>query len=121
MIEALSDPTGSLAVICSLAGMFGILSGIMASSPGQEVPERSTARTTAAGGRLLIAVAVLGMSACASNPRVEKLADGRFSIDCSGGTPSWTRCHVLASEACGGGRDGVLRKLNIVRHTWYFT
>lgn len=127
MIDALSEPNRSRPAVCASAGAFGNLSGIMADSPAQKSSERRTARTTTTGRRLLIAVAVLGLSACASNPRVEKLADGRFSIDCSGGTPSWTRCHALASKACDGGRFDVISQVsnegsaNVGRNDWSTT
>ena len=85
------------------------------------------AAATASGLRLLIIFAVLGLGACASNPRVEELADGRFSIDCSGGEPSWTRCHALATQACAGDRFDVISQVsnegsaNVGRNDWSTT
>jgi hypothetical protein len=77
--------------------------------------------------RALIALAALGLSACASGPRLEALGDGRFSVDCSGGAPSWTRCHAIATDACAGGDFDVISQVsnegsaNVGRNDWSTT
>jgi hypothetical protein len=74
--------------------------------------------------RALIVSAAIGLSACASNPRVQDLGDGRISVDCSGGAPSWTRCQALATEACAGRGFDVVSQVsnegsgNVGRNDW---
>ena len=72
----------------------------------------------------LIVSAAVGLSACASGPRVEELGDGRISVDCSGGAPSWNRCHALATDACDGRGFDVISQVsnegsaNVGRNDW---
>ncbi|NIP13791.1 MAG: hypothetical protein GWM88_03215 [Pseudomonadales bacterium] len=76
---------------------------------------------------LLIGVAALGLGACASEPRVVELSDARFSVDCSGGTPSWARCHELAAQACADRSFDVVSQVsnegsaNVGRNDWSTT
>jgi len=49
---------------------------------------------------LLIAAA---MSGCAASKSIEMIAPGTYALDCSGGAPTWDRCHALADRVCEGG------------------
>ncbi len=82
---------------------------------------------TATWRGIVVALTALGLGACTSDPRIEALADGRFSIDCSGGAPSWNRCHTLATDACDGREFDVVSQVsnegsaNVGRNDWSTT
>ena len=49
---------------------------------------------------LLVATMTTG---CAADQSIEMLQPGTYALDCSGGAPTWERCHALAERACEGG------------------
>ncbi|MDN7179068.1 hypothetical protein M0D69_13805 [Caballeronia sp. SEWSISQ10-4 2] len=53
--------------------------------------------------KLLIAIAVLSLGACASADPISTGSGGKgFSISCNGSADSWGTCYKLATKSCGG-------------------